>query len=155
MQAISLWQPWATLIAIGAKRFETRSWPMTFKEPFAIHAAKRWNRTVEALCNTEPFLKHLDPLRATRGDSFKDSLPFGCIIAVCDSALAVQVSGGACKAFLFDGTIIRGDEFHFGDYWPGRYASHLGPVRRLKTPIPFAGKQGPFNVPDELISEAG
>jgi hypothetical protein len=26
MKAITLWQPWASLIAIGAKKYETRSW---------------------------------------------------------------------------------------------------------------------------------
>jgi hypothetical protein len=26
MPAISLWQPWASLIAVGIKPFETRSW---------------------------------------------------------------------------------------------------------------------------------
>ena len=26
MKAISLWQPWASAIALGAKRIETRSW---------------------------------------------------------------------------------------------------------------------------------
>lgn len=40
MKCISLWQPWATLLAIGAKRFETRSWRCGHRGPLAIHAAK-------------------------------------------------------------------------------------------------------------------
>lgn len=27
MRAITLWQPWASLVAVGAKKYETRSWP--------------------------------------------------------------------------------------------------------------------------------
>jgi activating signal cointegrator 1 len=40
MKAITLTQPWATLVAIGAKRIETRSWPTNYRGPLAIHAAK-------------------------------------------------------------------------------------------------------------------
>jgi ASCH domain-containing protein len=44
LPAISLWQPWASLIALGVKRIETRSWPCPAKyigERVLIHAAKR------------------------------------------------------------------------------------------------------------------
>lgn len=40
MKAITLTQPWATLVAIGAKRIETRSWATRYRGPLAIHAAK-------------------------------------------------------------------------------------------------------------------
>lgn len=41
MKAISLWQPWATFIAIGEKWLETRSWSTSYRGPLLIHAAKR------------------------------------------------------------------------------------------------------------------
>jgi activating signal cointegrator 1 len=44
MKAISLWQPWASLIACGAKPYETRSWAPPRKligATIAIHAAKK------------------------------------------------------------------------------------------------------------------
>lgn len=44
MKAISLWQPWASLIACEAKPFETRSWAPPrdlIGQPIAIHAAKK------------------------------------------------------------------------------------------------------------------
>ena len=46
MKAISLWQPWASAIAVGAKRYETRGWPAVaggqrFAGWLAIHASKR------------------------------------------------------------------------------------------------------------------
>lgn len=41
MKALSLWQPWATLIANGAKQIETRSWSTSYRGPILIHAAKR------------------------------------------------------------------------------------------------------------------
>lgn len=36
MKALSLWQPWATLIAIGAKQWETRGWRTAYRGPLAI-----------------------------------------------------------------------------------------------------------------------
>lgn len=31
MRGLSLTQPWATLVAIGAKKIETRSWTTTYR----------------------------------------------------------------------------------------------------------------------------
>jgi len=44
MKAISLWQPWASLIACGAKPYETRHWAPRREligQRIAIHAAKK------------------------------------------------------------------------------------------------------------------
>ena len=45
MKALTIWQPWATLIMAGAKRYEFRGWPapdwMVGKR-MVIHAAARW-----------------------------------------------------------------------------------------------------------------
>lgn len=46
MKAISLWQPWASLIAAGVKSIETRGWPTNYRGQIAIHAAKRPRRSV-------------------------------------------------------------------------------------------------------------
>ena len=48
MFAVSLWQPWASLMAGGAKKVETRSWrwPKELPAIVAIHAAKTWNDVV-------------------------------------------------------------------------------------------------------------
>lgn len=42
MKVLSLWQPWAQLVICGAKRLETRSWPLG-NTPcrLAIHASKK------------------------------------------------------------------------------------------------------------------
>jgi activating signal cointegrator 1 len=39
MKALSLWQPWASLVALGVKTIETRSWSTSYRGPLAIHAA--------------------------------------------------------------------------------------------------------------------
>ncbi len=52
MKALSLWQPWASLIALGVKTIETRSWATNYRGPLAIHAGLR-----------RPEMMHLPPLR--------------------------------------------------------------------------------------------
>lgn len=39
-RALSLLQPWTSLVAFGLKRFETRSWGTSYRGPIAIHASK-------------------------------------------------------------------------------------------------------------------
>lgn len=38
--ALSIWQPWAWLIANGHKDLENRDWPTKFRGPFLIQASK-------------------------------------------------------------------------------------------------------------------
>lgn len=52
MRILTLTQPWASLIAIGAKTLETRSWRTGYRGPLAIHYA---------LCHMEPFRSVLRP----------------------------------------------------------------------------------------------
>lgn len=40
MKALTIRQPWASLIAAGVKAIETRSWSTSFRGPLAIHAGK-------------------------------------------------------------------------------------------------------------------
>jgi activating signal cointegrator 1 len=46
MKAITIIQPWATLIALGEKKFETRSWATKHRGPLAIHAGKKIDKEV-------------------------------------------------------------------------------------------------------------
>jgi hypothetical protein len=56
MKALSVMQPWATLIALGAKHIETRSWATSHRGQLAIHASSRMNRV--ALLNLrEPLIQ--------------------------------------------------------------------------------------------------
>lgn len=40
MKALTLYQPWASLIALGVKTVETRPWATKYRGPLAIHAGK-------------------------------------------------------------------------------------------------------------------
>ncbi len=146
MKAFSMTQPWATLVAIGAKKIETRSFKTNYRGPVAIHAAKRFPRDIQTLCYTPVFWDALDKgLKRDYPESTKaiaKFLPLGMVVAVCELRVctvipAVQlhgVSGGVQIKLPPDEP-----ELSFGDYTPGRFAWFLCNVRALPEPIPAKG----------------
>lgn len=156
MKAITLTQPWATLVAIGAKKFETRSWQTSYRGPLAIHAAKGFPRWARELCMAEPFAGALSGLLEDCPPGLLYPLPLGQIVAVCDltqiystnarvlSLSAVDVSfssedgwtGGQVSSFQLP---PPEPERSFGDYSPNRYAWRLENVQALVQPVPAKG----------------
>lgn len=128
MKALSLWQPWASLIAIGAKRIETRSWVTAYRGPIAIHAAKRFTKDEVALCFCEPFRSCL----VEAGYTNPVELPLGCIIAVAKLVEIFPTQN------IRDG--LSGQERAFGDYTDGRYGWALKDIWAIK-PVPTRGYQ--------------
>jgi len=137
MKTLSLWQPWATLIAIGAKRFETRSWSTKHRGLLAIHAAKKWDGLLKEYCEMEPFRS------ALHIDGQAVALPLGAIVAVVKLVDVHRVEGIRNS--------LRPYEKAFGNYADGRYAWQLELVKRFEKPIPMNGAQGLFEVADDLI----
>lgn len=88
MKAITLWQPWASLVAVGAKTIETRGWPAPASligQPLLIHAAKR-----KPDVGTAP----LDVLLAWHDhDAQIRPLPLGAVVASCRLAACVPMVG--------------------------------------------------------------
>lgn len=135
MKAITLWQPWATLMAIGAKQIETRSWSTAYRGPLVIHAAKGFpNRDEEygarMFCASEPCLS---ALRAFGYASF-DDLPKGAAVAVC------QLDGIAKTEDLIEQ--ISEQEAAFGNYEPRRFGWMTSNGWLLRPVIHCSGMQG-------------
>ena len=138
MKAITLTQPWASLVAVGAKTIETRSWSTNYRGPLAIHAAKGWKRADRDLLlptgyggTTNPFYRALSPfvpsVDADRGH----------VIAI--------VTLIACRHIGWDGLnpmTLTEEERAFGNYQSGRYAWVLDNVRILAAPVPARGALG-------------
>lgn len=131
MKTLTLTQPFASLVAIGAKRIETRSWKTSYRGPLAIHAAKGFPMWAQALCVDEPFYSALSPLEA----AFR--LPRAVIVATCQ-LVDIRETGGTCAWEPDNGT----DERAFGDYAPGRFMWLLEDVQPLPKPIPVKGALG-------------
>ena len=94
-KALTIAQPWATLVAIGAKQIETRSWQTNYRGDIAIHAGKGLVASggrsgLIELCNTMHFQQALYKGGfITHGHCDFDALPtakmeFGSIIAIAE-----------------------------------------------------------------------
>jgi len=142
MKSLTLTQPWATLVAIGAKRIETRSWSTNYRGPLAIHAAKGATPEVLRLVFVDPFKSVLN----SAGYKLFTQLPRGAIVATCQlvSVIGTRVINHAPYEWNGpDGRIHRFDlteqERDFGDYTPGRFAWLLSDVQELPKPVPARG----------------
>lgn len=133
IKALSLWQPWASLIADGYKRFETRSWKTNYRGPLLICAAKRPVNLIEA--DKPVFYAGLHC-------SYYLWMPRGVALCVADLVGCLPVTHRDVMAV----TPPASQEFALGDFSPGRFAWKLENVRKLYPMFPVRGRQGLFNV---------
>lgn len=135
MRALTLFQPWAQLIADGQKTFETRSWSTSYRGPIAIHAGRTIDREHAIDCGYQP-----------------DALPRGAIVAVADLVGMVHTEEAER---LFRDTMpaaMAARELSHGDYGPGRWAWELRDVRSVPS-LPIGGQRGLWDVPDAVVIE--
>lgn len=153
MKALTLTQPWASLVAIGAKRIETRSWSTSYRGPLAIHAAKGLGpvggmRGLVDLVRQDVFWNALISLRPSVFNVeglAKRALPFGAIVAVCELVDCLPI-----KIYSIGDSAINGASYpipteperSFGDYSVGRFAWLLADIHTLPEPIPAKGALG-------------
>jgi len=133
-RAISLTQPWATLMAIDEKRVETRSWRVNYRGWVAIHAAKSFPMDCRALCYRLPFARALSEFNKP------EDLPVGKVLAVTEiiDCQPTEEHGKHCMLH---------DERAFGDYSGGRFFIVTRGVRRLRHPIAMRGALGIWKMP--------
>lgn len=155
MKALTVWQPWATLWACGAKEFETRGWATSYRGPIAIHAAQKDVYSVMRDMPVKPMTAVFQALQAYYGIhggvQKKLSETQGCVIATAElvGCHKMVLHGGRGMSSSSPGWLEtdRGiyepseQELLFGDWTPGRYAWELRNVKMLDTPVPAKGKQ--------------
>ncbi|EHQ88436.1 ASCH domain-containing protein [Desulfosporosinus youngiae] len=148
MKAISLLQPWASLIATGAKKIETRSWATKYRGPLAIHASKGYKAKNLDMAWKEPFFAALESLRVTEenGD-VSIRFPHGSIIATCNLVDCVKMT----PEFIDFVKSANGHEYDFGEYAVGRYAWILEDIKALDNPVPAKGKLSIWEWDGELL----
>jgi len=152
MKAISIWQPHASLIVMGLKPFETRSWTAwksLIGKRIWIHAGKALDDLLDlneyledrnAGHHDQDYDAYVEALRAC-GFKYLRDMPRGCLIgtAVLEASLPTENLTNPGP---------------FGNFGPGRFAWQMTDPIPLATPIPFAGKQGFFEVQDYVFSSA-
>lgn len=150
MKALTLTQPYATLVTVGAKKIETRGWKTSFRGPLAIHAAKGFPGEAKRFCEARMVCRALGwpecptPLTQEWMDESKrliNSLPLGKVIVTCNLVDVVRTQDFLCQEGVFDRypELFTEQEQAFGNYEEGRYGWILEDVKMLPDPDPVKG----------------
>jgi hypothetical protein len=130
-KALTVYQPWADLIAHGLKHYETRAWKTEHRGVLFIHAGRQWDS--EEIQYAQRFRREY-PQVAVVCDG---AVPLGCIVA------AVRLIDCIPVEQIRD--TLSPMERAFGNYEDGRYAWQVQVLKRPLEPIPATGKQGIWN----------
>jgi hypothetical protein len=126
LTAITLHQPWASLVAKGWKQYETRDWPTNHRGPIVIHAGRKPKGKQE--------LREHDKVVASFKDLLNEDCPYSSVIAIAELTDVVCMTDEFIKQ-------QSPTELRCGNWAVGRYAFKLENVRAI-APIPALGKQG-------------
>jgi hypothetical protein len=133
MKALTMHQPWASLIALGEKKIETRNWATYYRGRLAIHAAKIFHDDGWEFAAYEPCFSVL----ASHGLK-RDELPLGCVLAIVDLESVVMTEYASVSIVH----PLSAQERAFGNFGPKRFAWEMKVLRRFTEPIPARGYQG-------------
>lgn len=155
-KVITLWQPWASLMAFNKKKIETRCWKTDYRGELYIHSSKR---PFDECSYREPYYSALNPLHSPK--STIGLIPqLGLIIAKanlvdCSRMIGFNRINGIVRPEygmrLENNMVIDGntEEYEFGWYSIGRYAWIFEGIELLENPIPAKGAQRIWNYTKE------
>lgn len=154
MNTLTLYQPWATLLADGHKHDETRHWAAwlwAIGEPLAIHAGARVMTGPLALGE-----ELHEFMRRQYGYSWDTVLPRKAIVAVGRLKTVSRVIyvdpmarvAAVVPAHLPNHLGYNIDTDMFGDYGEGRYIWEMEGVQKVDPPIQILGKRTIWQYPD-------
>jgi hypothetical protein len=139
-------QPYATLIVLGAKRIETRSWATYHRGVLAIHASAGRSTEERALYGREPFSSVLGAAGA--------ALARGAVLGLVEVTGCYPIDDdGALRTGPRQTTVVEEPERAFGHYAAGRFGWVLANPRPLPRPIACRGALGLWRVPTVVAEE--
>lgn len=140
-KAITVIQPWASLLVEGAKLFETRSWKTNYRGEILIHAGKKdpffgisqmGNEGWQNICIALGICGRIDRYKR---------FPTGAIIGKANLIDCIEITPEFADKIKNENPA----EYSFGDFTPGRYAWMMKDPEVFSKPIRISGKQGLWN----------
>ena len=129
MKVLSLTEPYATLIKIGVKKIETRSWKTSYRGKLYIHASS--TKIPKEYKNNKELMNLVNV----------NELNFGNIICSCNLVDCIEMTDK-----FIEEVKKNKEEFICGVYKIGRYAWILEDIKVLENPIPAKGHLGIWNM---------
>jgi hypothetical protein len=148
MKALTLTEPWATLMRLGEKNVETRSWRTNYRGLIAIHAAKTMPKEAKEFLRTPRVVStlafHCDVLPMNdRGDIIFNIGSVLCVRELID-CVPTEEMVRIMKQMMLPEAAER--EICFGDYSPGRWAWVFSDkIEIISPPVPVKGSLGLWN----------
>ncbi|BAZ29971.1 hypothetical protein NIES4074_24190 [Cylindrospermum sp. NIES-4074] len=152
--AISLHQPWASLIALGYKKYETRHWQTSYRGDLLICAAKKKSRSQQEFYRQFLF-RNCKPYNHPPDWEY---LPFGSVVAVCSLTGCLKMHlKNETPPHLIDSINIEDMtqmELDSGCWKSGRYAWRLENIRPLCQPVHIVGRQSLWAPSPQICDQA-
>ncbi len=152
MDALTVYQPWASAIALGVKHSETRSWRAPERligQRMVLHAAAQ-NPLVRALGLNGWFIQDFEQATGIR----ITDCPLMAILGTFRLVGCWQVVRVAQGRVWFDRQRWV-EEDKWGDYTPGRWVWGVDEVEMYEKPFRCPGKQGIWKVDVDAARKAG
>ena len=151
MKVISLLQPWASLVVLGHKKIETRSWNTKYRGELLIHASV--GKKYKSIPADDPLYKYYHLLFAYSKIPPIEQLPYGAIIGkvnlidtyTSEELNSTQGFSNGKNEWTIHPEFGGGNELVFGDYSPNRYGWLLSDPVLFDKPIPAKGQLGIWN----------
>ena len=152
-KALSVRQPWASLIVGGLKTIETRPWRTRCRGRISIHAARSGGLPAEWRGGPEsPVAVACAELLAPGQPRPDPTFPAGAVIGEVEIVDCVRVEEVAWIDERNPGSWGGAwTERDLGDYGGGRWAWILHHPLIARPPVPLRGRLGLFPVPSELV----
>ena len=134
-KALSLQQPWATLMVRGYKLIENRDWRRSFRGPVLVHASKTFDEEAFTILSSGQIIPRITGLPLARGKTLpfcKEDLHFGGIIGM----------------FTITDCVSQSDD----PWFFGKYGYVVKNPRELPF-VPMRGQLGFFSVPEEVVKQ--
>jgi len=137
---LSMWQPWASLVVYGFKRFEGRHWDSEYQGPLWIHAGSKQPTDEEIKAVEDQYRKLYDGVDMP---PFPSTYPTSCLLGVVDLQIVVT-------------------QEDYRKYIPKKYTSEstsehifvMRNPRRLTTTVRLSGQRGVFQITDDVSESA-
>jgi hypothetical protein len=150
-KALTLYQPWASLVAVGAKTIETRPWSTSYRGELWIHAGKRRMNLDDG--SLKLWWQYREKLESQLDSRHWETLPYGQVIARAQLMTIVPTSQCSRPSYFEigygdlpdrgwdmaipehddgDDTVLISDaNAHCGNFDHGRFAWLLDDVEEL------------------------
>ena len=130
-RVLSLTQPWATFVMVGAKDYETRSWHTRYRGSIVIHATRETDEQYVNLPEIKEIMKRYNI----------ETFPNGALLGECKLLDCINTEHIEDK--------MTEQELLVGDFGPGRYAWQFNDFQEriiYPVPIPMRGNMGLWTI---------